>query len=223
MEKKQDYIDGLLLAGEARFDKAADAFNAGFTSKAGKKKANDFAGRAFEFADRAIGQIIIDKKSQVSEGSEEFDRLHGLYWSIPSAHHWKPEKHAAMFEEFDGLAVDLMNRVAGLRAAIKAAPISPPQPKEGKERTERVERSVREEIERRKGQFCKALDVANLFKGLPVSVNPHFVTNAHGTTFIRCFYYLAGELTPLNVIIAAAEAKERGLTSEDFKTKGMDK
>lgn len=39
--------------------------------------------------------------------------------------------------------------------------------------------------------------------------NVHYVTNQHGTTFLRAFYYLNGTLTPLSIIIAAAEAKAR--------------
>jgi hypothetical protein len=35
------------------------------------------------------------------------------------------------------------------------------------------------------------------------------VTNQYGHTFLRTFYFLAGVMTPLNVIIAAAEELER--------------
>jgi hypothetical protein len=42
-----------------------------------------------------------------------------------------------------------------------------------------------------------------------VSVTPHHVTNQFGTSFIRCFYYLDGKMTPLNIIMAAAGQLER--------------
>ena len=63
------------------------------------------------------------------------------------------------------------------------------------------------ELKLRQEQYNNALRLHDIFGGLPVHANVHYVTNQHGTTFLRAFYYLNGTLTPLSIIIAAAEAK----------------
>jgi membrane-associated HD superfamily phosphohydrolase len=63
-------------------------------------------------------------------------------------------------------------------------------------------------MEGRKAQFVEGLEIARMFNGLPVSVNAHWVHGHKGTNFIRYFFYLAGELTPLNMIMAIAQAHE---------------
>jgi hypothetical protein len=54
-----------------------------------------------------------------------------------------------------------------------------------------------------------AIVLGTIFNGLPVQAHTHQVTNQYGTTFLRTFYYLFGDLTPLNIIIAAAEELAR--------------
>ncbi|MEN1688726.1 hypothetical protein AAIH59_33125, partial [Pseudomonas aeruginosa] len=79
------------------------------------------------------------------------------------------------------------------------------------ERVERVQKSIRELMDMRKEQCARGLRLHDLLGGLPVYANVHMVTNQHGTTFMRAFYFLDGVMTPLNVIRAAVAAGCRAL------------
>jgi hypothetical protein len=97
-----------------------------------------------------------------------------------------------------------------LRQAIKDAEILPvPAKPESEARAEVVRKSVVDMMEARKAQYVHALELGRLFGGLPVSVNAHWVHGHKGARFVRHFFYLYGRLTPLNLIIAAAEQLER--------------
>jgi hypothetical protein len=72
-----------------------------------------------------------------------------------------------------------------------------------------VTNEVKNLLEMRTAQYNRAIDLGRLFNYLPVSVTPHYVTNQYNTSFIRCFYYLNGKMTPLNIIMAAAGQLER--------------
>jgi hypothetical protein len=98
-----------------------------------------------------------------------------------------------------------------LRAIFKFIEVVKPAPKNDavERKAAEVTNEVKNLFETRMAQYNRAIDLGRLFNYLPVSVTPHHVTNQFGTSFIRCFYYLDGKMTPLNIIMAAAGQLER--------------
>lgn len=189
----------------ARFDRyvteATELFNDGFTSKAGQRRALDSLNRAYDLQKEAIHDVLLQEaRDERGEGWNE------LYWGLPDLHNWKP-RHSDQYKTF-ALQVAAIEQVVELRNAVKAAEIVPPAKSEAKVIEERVIKSIREIMETRKEQFLNGCRLVEVFGKLPISINAHYVTNAHGTTFIRCFYYMNGRLTPLNVIIAVLQTME---------------
>jgi len=182
------------------FNAAAAALEAGFSSKAAVKTAIEDATRAYEYGFKGVVHTALLAVAR-EDRSVNWDEL---YWGVPDLHVWKP-KHAALFAEFAD-AVAYAQTCADLRAAIKAAPITPKAPKN--DRVEAVVSQVRDLIELRKEQYGRALHLHEIFGRLPVTASWHWVVNEHGTEFTRVFFYLAGRLTPLNIILAALDATE---------------
>jgi len=126
------------------------------------------------------------------------------YFSIPFDLHQIREKHKRLFDA--SFHKDLQELVE-LRVLLKFLDVVKPAPK-----TERiiakqaeVTKTVMDLIDRRMAQYHEAVEMGRLFGGLNVSVTPHQVTNEHNTTFTRCFYFLEGKFTPLQVIMAAMD------------------
>lgn len=184
----------------ARFDRyvteATELFNAGFTSKAAQKRAIDNLNRAYDLQKGAIHDILL-AEAERGEGWNE------LYWGLPDLHNWKP-RHSEQYKTF-ALQVVTIEQLVELRNAVKTAEITPPAKSEIKVIEERVIKSIRDLLETRREQFLTGCRLVEVFGKLPVSINAHYVTNAHGTTFIRCFYYVNGRLTPLNTIICVLQ------------------
>lgn len=195
---------------------AMESFEAGFTTKAAQKDALDDLNRAFDELRNAAQKAILDEGNalfayQTAMGKSEdeawklrSERINALgYYSVPSYPHQLRDKHLAMFGENAARATE----VRDLREAIKAAPIV--RVESEKAATDKVVAAVRESIidtmQRHAKMYVDALDMGRQFGGLPVSVNAHWVINEHGTRFLRHFFYLRGKLTPLNVILAAAQ------------------
>lgn len=181
-------------------DAALTALNAGFTSKADAQRASADINRAYDLHKCAIRDGLLADRTIAN--------WNDLYWGIPDyPHNWKPRHSEAFAAWADEVAA--IEKLVDLRAAVKAAPIVPPAPNAEKARVEAITTSIRDLLTRRGEQYNRALRLAEVFGGLPVTANVHLVTNEHGTTFLRAFYYLAGEFTPLNVILAAADKLER--------------
>ena len=125
-------------------------------------------------------------------------------YAIPFDLHQIRDKHFRLFDEIHHADIKTL---AALRADLKAIPVVKPQPKNDRvsEKQAQVTETVVDMIKRRTAQYHEAVELGRLFGGLPVSVTPHLVTNEFNTTFTRCFYYLNGKMTPLSVIMAAAE------------------
>lgn len=185
---------------DRRFNDAAAALEAGFSSEAARKVAIQDVTRAYDYGFKEAVHTALLAIARDDRSANWDD----LYWGTPDLHVWKP-KHAALFADFAG-AVAFAQTCADLRAAIKAAPITPKAPKS--DRAEAVVSQVRNLIELRKEQFGRALRLHEIFGRLPVTASWHWVINEHGTEFTRVFFYLAGRLTPLNVILAALDATE---------------
>lgn len=184
-------------------DRAMTAYNAGFTSKSGRQTALSNLSQAY---DMGVKSMIHDELLQ-TDRAERDDQWTTLYWGIPDFHNWKP-KHSALFARFTE-NVALAEQLIALRASIKDAPVNAPARKEPSPYEVKARETLMELLERRRSQYLEAVALGEIFGGLPVSANTHLVTNEHGTTFLRTFFYLRGTLTPLNTIIAAAEELAR--------------
>jgi hypothetical protein len=178
-----------------------------FTSKAAKKRALDDLSRQYERIRNGVETAILKARDAAgaSPGDEPF---HTLFWTAPfDLHHVRPKHIEALagFGDFAAVA-DLVTarEVVKLTEVVTVDRANTIEAKIAKVRT-----SIIEEMERRKVRFAKGLDVSRLF-GLHVYVNAHWVTNDHGTTFLRHFFYLNGELTSLNGIVAIAEITQKG-------------
>jgi hypothetical protein len=179
-------------------------FEKGFLSEAARKRALDNLNRGYASIHDELMSAILAARTPETEKQNHAD-----YWDIPSDLHHVRDRHfevAARYSPNFAVVRDLIF----LRAAIKGAEISqPPVKPEIELRAEAVRRSVVEELERRRAQFVEGLAVARLFGGLPVSVSAHIVHGHKGAVFVRHFFYLRGKLTPLNTILAVADAFER--------------
>lgn len=187
-------------------DRATEAFARGFTSKAAQKSATDDLNRAHELCRKDIQDLVLN-----IERDARTEAQNTVYWNLADLHVWKP-KHSelvlATFPEAEQ-TVRLIEELVALRAAIKAAPVVKAERNPMAEREAVVTKSVRDLMELRKAQYARGLALHDIFGGLPVHANVHMVTNQHGTTFLRAFYYMNGELTPLNMILAVLDTKAR--------------
>lgn len=193
---------------------ALEGLEAGFPSEGARKRALEGLNRAYsKLHDQAHdAQIAEACRRWPSCDDEETHRARGAFYDqnhLPFDLHQVRDRHMPIFERFggqDGLVGDLL----ATRAKVKAAPIAPiPVKSEHKDRAETVRRTLMEELERRQQTYVRGLKVGRLFNRLPVSINVHLVHGHKGTVFLRCFYYLAGELTPLQTILAVMDQLER--------------
>lgn len=184
-----------------RIATAQAAFEAGFLSMAAKKRALDELNRAYRNEYDLLMVAIL--KACTPENADENS---ADYWGGASELHQVRDRHLDIFKRY-GFDTQLITDLLALRAAIKDAEIAPaPAKPEIEVRAEKVRKSIIEEMEARKAQFVEGMEIARLFNGLLVSVNAHWVHGHKGARFIRHFFYLRGTLTPLNMILAIAEA-----------------
>lgn len=198
---------------EFYLDRATAAFECGFTSKAAQKRVFEDLGRAYEMLTDCIKDKLLEFCRGIPQEVEEDRNVFiDLYYDLPhNLHQWKKKHSEAVIKLLPDLK-DVVAQIESLvefRVAVKAAPIVKVERSSEKEAVERVTKSVMEIMERRKEQYNHALDLYDLFNGLPVHANVHYVVNQHGTVFLRAFYYLNHTLTPLSVIIAAAQTKSK--------------
>ena len=186
----------------SRIEKATAAFDAGFTSKAGKKQASDQLNRAFESVRGSVQDWVL-------ANCKCYGDMDDLYYGMPSdLHQWRA-KHSEMLRQFHPEAesiIALIEQLIELRNAIKEADIIAVERKTN-DREQSFVKSAIELIQLRKAQFNEGCNLFDLFNGLPVSAKTHVAINQHGTMFNRTFFYMAGRLTPLSVILAVMDAK----------------
>lgn len=187
--------------------RATEKFEAGFTSKASKKAATDDLNSAAELLRREYRDVCLNMRDGDLKMPKRADEA---YWMNTDLHLWNAKRRAELLgylPEVETVA-DRFDDLAALRAQIKDAEIVKTERK-ADEREVKVMKSIRDMMELRKSQYERGLRLHDLFNGLPVTGNVHYVTNQHGTTFLRTFYYLLGQLTPLNVILGVMDAKAR--------------
>lgn len=188
---------------EFYIERATKAFEAGFTSKAGQKEALSDVGRAYEILKGEIQNLYLEIPH-----AERTEAQENVYWGMPDLHNWKA-KHAELATSVFPQSAEQVRQIedlVNLRAAIKSAEVVKVERKEN-ERATAIVKSIRDIMEQRKAQYARGLELHDMFKGLPVSVNVHLVVNQHGTEFLRAFYFMGGVMTPLNVILAVMDAK----------------
>lgn len=195
-----------------RIEAARAAFEAGFRSKAAQKDALSRLNRAYEMVRDTAREAVRDYAFAEYPTTEEADNIarDELFRAndLPFDLHQVRDRHVEIIEQWAGLGQTVREMIA-LREAIKEAEIAPaPAKPEIEQKAEAVRKAVIDEIEKRKAQFVEGLEVARMFGGLPVTVNAHIVRGHKGAIFLRHFFYLRGKLTPLNMIIAIAEAYE---------------
>jgi hypothetical protein len=163
-----------------------------FSAKAHQKEALDYLNRAYSLV-----------REQNNSGN-----AYENCWDIPFDLHQIRDRHFVMFKEEHHVA---LRELVSLRAIFKFIEVVKPAPKNDavERKAAEVTKEVKNLLEMRTAQYNRAIDLGRLFNYLPVSVTPHHVTNQYNTSFIRCFYYLNGKMTPLNIIMAAAGQLER--------------
>ena len=179
----QDYVE--LAMGKIQDDQT-------FAAKSHQKEALGELNSGYQMLRENNFQFSIDSLSRED------------YYAIPFDLHQIREKHFRLFDEAHHAELtDLMT----FRVLLKELEVVKPAPKTDRITAKQAEvtETVVDLIERRMAQYHEAVELGRLFGGLPVSVTPHQVTNGHNTTFTRCFYYLAGKFTPLQVILAAMD------------------
>lgn len=185
-----------------------------FTSKSQQKAQLSILARQYEkLRDRVQGAILSEADARFPDRADvtQWTLRHAFindagYWDIPLYPHQWRERHASIVKD-PAVLDEILGVLEGIKA-VKAQPIVKVAPK-ADPREVKIRESILELMARRKQQYARALDIGDIFGGLPVTANVHVVVNARGTRFLRAFYYLAGEFTPVNVIIAAAQERER--------------
>lgn len=197
-------------------DQALARFNAGLDCEARRKESLSDLNYAYDLAREPLKAAALEDRFEVLEPYPHYEMsapVKAVYWDLPSyPHQWKP-KHAEMVraawgDRFEALLRDIEGIVA-LRAEIKAAPVNPAPVREVSPYEVKARAKIEEVMAKRKADYVHALELGEIFGGLPVSVNSHIVHGHKGAVFWRNFYYLSGRLVALNVIIAAAEELER--------------
>lgn len=199
---------------ETETARALELLNDGFSSKAGQKDALRYVNDAYDMAKDQLSKACLAARDADFQMT---DAVKAVYWDVPSYPHQFKAKHgdlirAAFGDRFHALIATVEGLVE-LRDTIKGATIVPPMKDEAKAEAARIVESIRDRMDRLNVRYLEAIDLTTVFedgfvmKGL--SANSHYVTNEHGTTFLRTFFYLNGRLTPLNLILAAAQEARR--------------
>lgn len=189
---------------EENIAQAVAGFEEGYATKAAKQRSLEALNRAYDYIRDLEFSDLIDQAP--ADGQERQDFFNARVEAPFDLHHVR-EKHAPAFPARWARVRELVQ----LREQVKAAEVAP-APVRNTERDAleaRVTESLEHLMARRKAQFITGCELHDIFNGLPVSVNAHYVTNQFGTTFIRRFYFMDGRLTPLNMILAIMEHKQR--------------
>lgn len=200
--------------------RATEAFERGFTTLSARKEALADLNYAYDRCRDAMAGVCLDSPRQ--DDGRMIPTLEALCWGLPGYPHQWRGKHTqlvhAVFPDLGAGKVDLLGaevarieQVIELRAAIAGAEIVRVERKNAEldERVAKVRESLADPMQRRGEQYAYAIKLGEIFGNMPVTANMHWVVNEHGHGFWRTFWYLNGELTPLNVLVAARQELER--------------
>jgi hypothetical protein len=199
--------------------KAQELIDAGFCTKAAQQSALQLLNRAYSNTNDIVHDLVITHARAAVPGWDKVEDHNDPLWveyrSIIDAHdlpfdlHQVRPVHVERAAALAPASAQIMQELVNMRAVAKATPITPMVKDETKVRVAAVRASLIEEMARRKAQYVEALDMARQFNGLPVSVNAHWVRHEQGTMFLRHYFYLRGKITPLQVLLAAADTHAR--------------
>ena len=189
MSKFNYYLDKALDLGKKSY----------FTSKAQQKDALDYLNRAYDCL----------RDTKVRKGSTPQERWLETYDLPMSLHHVK-EKHRTVFQNLS-IDCDLVYKLVQCRNDFKNFDIVKPTTKYDKNTaltTGHIMHIINEfvgttDTKEKEEVFNKSLEQyigKDLWKR--VSHTWHFVTNSHGTKFIRVFWFLDGNFTKLSKILS---------------------
>jgi len=208
-----------------------EALEKGFKTKSQKKDSLSILGRIWEditeqISDEINEQIAKDYKSRgLTTTLDEFGGLPPEYiaWEenyadperekaeLPMYLTHVREQHLQKIQTYFPEHYDNVVYIKNLLDTIKAAEVTPLPPKQDplEKKVEAKVKSVFDIMAKRQKQFTEAVDFGEMFGGLNVSAWAHRGQSKYGTPFTRVFYYLNGRVTPLNVIVAAAQELEK--------------
>lgn len=187
-------------------DAVLEMLENGFHAKAHAKEANRILGKIYDNLTHGMRMDLIDHKAEKKQNNEfneeDEKRFEELYWGLPDLHNWK-EKHHAVYAPLYPVEVETIEELAELRNAVKNAPVVPVVKND--EAEARIMKDLWELKELKEHQFVRGIRLTEHFGNLMVWGNVHICCMANGTKYLRCFWYLHGELTALRVILAVAE------------------
>lgn len=187
-------------------NQANEKFEAGFTTMAAQKQALQDLGRAYEILTQEIQDLYL-----AIPRAERTEAQDNVYWGLANyLNNWKPKHTSLVLNVFPQAEIftSQIETLAELRETIKSAEIVKVE-RIANPKIATVTKTIHDMVALRKEQFQTGMKLCEVFGNLPVSINWHYVTNQHGTSFIRVFYFMANKLTPLNMILAVLEEQER--------------
>jgi hypothetical protein len=211
-------------------DEVEAALDSGFKSKSQKNEATSKLGRIWERITDKISSAINDKiwddyaAKGLTTDFDEFGNLPAAYiqWQetfaeperekgeLPMSLSHVRDKHLEKIRTYFPEHYEDVLYIKNLLDTIKTAEVTPLPPKSDplEKKVEGRVKSLFDQMAKRQQQFTDAVEMGKLFGGLPVSAYAHWGRSKYGRDFVRVFYYLNGRVTPLSVIIAAAQALE---------------
>lgn len=209
-----------LAAGHAHryMMEASKLLDAGFCTKAAQKRAMQCLNYAYDRTRGLVHDTAIDtaRGDRWQAGEQPTEEAWKAYWEelnqyeVPFNLHEVRDRHIAICETL-GLpgCSQIIRELLDMRQLVKDTPVVPQPRDETKKRVEAIRMDLMEIIAKRREQYVEALDMARHFGGLPVTCNVHWVRHEQGTMFLRHYFYLRGKLTPLQVLLAAADTYAR--------------
>jgi hypothetical protein len=183
-------------------ESSLEAFDAGFASAAAKKRCLEDLSGAYNIMRSQIEDGYIDLRNS---GVMTDNEIHELYWGCPSTlNNWR-SKHTITYMKDFPTQVERIELLVDMRNSVKETEVVKVVPKnaEYKEQVEKIEKSLKEIFEYKIESYERTLKIAELFKGIPVYVQPHMCFMNNGTRYVRYFYYVHGKLTALSTIMEA--------------------
>lgn len=196
---------------DRNFEVATLAFEVGFKSEAARKRALSELNSAYEYIRSDFQNFVIASGHAAFPNSREIPEQYTAYcahiekFDVPFDLCAIRPKHMPLFTAEDQ---NKITALVDLRKAIKSAEIVLVEVPENVKRAEVIRKTMMEEMNTRQQSFVNGYDLSKHF-GLHVYANAHYVRHCKGTEFIRTFFYLNGNLTSLNIIIAIAEQLAR--------------
>lgn len=179
---------------------AEQMLDAGFTTQAAKKRAMSTLAYAWEYLSELVRYQYLIMPSE-----KYTDEMTQLYYDFPSRAAVFNQKWADKVNNLFGVDYPVWWDLKNLADAIKLADINPVQPKVVDPVIERAYKTIQDQIETAKSDVVYGMKLVEIFGNLPVSVTAHYCHMSNGTSYLRCFWFLAGRMVKLSTIIATLQ------------------